>query len=259
MVAAAIWLLIGFFTETNQDDSLVVGDVQIEFPVAEIRATEEIEEVKIDLPESVSGFSVHHDGDRGKSYLWYEGEKVFEQPLSDLYEVKIGAEFSDGSPDKDFYTLHVHEQEDYFDVYLVAGIGCGGCSWFQDWFLRFDRSVDSFELVELDVDSLPVFLKAGMNSFSLLSPDHNQMAMPNIVYDCSHNEGVDDMLQEPCLLVSEEVWIYDFRTHEELLFYTTPDGVTIRDTFYGWPMFSDEAVYWDENTGQLVISPVSEN
>ncbi|MFH1142321.1 MAG: hypothetical protein ABIH67_01085 [Candidatus Uhrbacteria bacterium] len=203
------------------------------------------------------GFDVHSeriDGNLSKTYLWYQGEKVFEEPLSELYEPRVDAQFD--NTDKDFASLVVFEQDEFFDIYLVSAVGCGGCTWFQDWFLRIDRSLDSIEIVKLDEENLPVFLSAAMNNFSLFSPDRSQIAMPNYVYDCSHNEGVDELLQESCQITGEEVWAYDFKTQEEILFQTIPGGMTVRDIRYGWGDFYQEAVHWDEETGYLIVNPI---
>ncbi len=162
-----------------------------------------------------------------EGYIWRKDKKLIDQKLNDIIEQKGEGIFG---------PIFEYESEQFVDIYLADGAGCGGCVWILESYLRINKENDSVEILNLNQEALSHLLARGTPAFSLLSPDKTKLVFISPDY-----EGKD------------ELWIYDFKTQKEQRLKVFQKGESVAILMGGGGLYST-AIYWSDSK-HIIVKP----
>ena len=170
------------------------------------------------------------------SYLWYEDTKILDEPLSGK---SLGAE--------EFLIKSVHHEEAKDRVFLLGGMGCGGCVWFLDHYYLIDNSDLSVKIVDFEgPPGIDDFFDRGSPVATVFPEDSDDYAN-EFAYVRSFGD-----LYEPDDSYYEEIWVYLFDKNEWVLVEKLESGKTVQCIGMMIGPYNKRISYWK---GGLNISP----
>lgn len=169
-------------------------------------------------------------------YLWYGSEKFLDVPLSEWL----------GGPNYNVGIWFQQEEGDQVYIYFSSGTDCGGCFQKEDDYMIIDKLSAKISRNELNVSddndrTYSLFSSSG-NGTDILSPDKTKVAFVDS----------DDLYGDS----DQSVYIYDFVSGRGEKYKDLPSGQKIAEAGPGGVFLTKEnALYWNEETGELVINP----
>lgn len=185
-----------------------------------------------------AGSEQEHNYHVKDGYLWNYDEKLLDQKLDDIIEHK-------GEGILDYTVQYENETDQFTDIYLTDGAGCGGCVWFLPTYLRVygpnsetsHTGEYAVEKLELNKEDCKNFLGRGIPISILISPDGKRVAFFFYGYE------------EP-----DELWIYDFEKQKEKFFMAFQKEETVVSTIEGTSPLST-AIHWEPDSKTIIIKP----